>query len=99
MDVNSLYTNIDHKEGTDACYKKLETQKNKTIPSNTLKNCILSIVKSNIFQFCNTFHIQKGESNGYPMTANYAKLLMLMDMFETSLLNDFHKKNTTTFYQ
>ena len=27
MDVNSLYTNIDQEEGSDACYKKLETQK------------------------------------------------------------------------
>ena len=24
MDINSLYTNIDHEEGADACYKKLE---------------------------------------------------------------------------
>ena len=33
MDVNSLYTNIDQEEGSDACYKKLETQKNKSAPS------------------------------------------------------------------
>ena len=59
MDVNSLYTNIDHKEGTDACYKKLKTRKNNTVQSNTLKSCILLILKSNIFRFCNTFHIQK----------------------------------------
>ena len=59
MGVNSLYTNIDHEEGTYAYYKKLETRKNKTVPSNTSKNCILLILKSNIFRFCNTFHIQK----------------------------------------
>ena len=91
MDDNSLYTNIDHEEGADACYKKLEKRKNKTVPSNTLKNCILLILKSNIFRFCNTFHIQKkGTAMGTPMAANYANLFM--DMFETSLLNDFHKK-------
>ena len=91
MDVNSLYTNIDHEEGADACYKKLGARKNKTVSSNTLKNCILLILKSNIFWFCNTFHIQKkGTAMATPMAANYANLFM--DMFETSLLNDFHKK-------
>ena len=62
MDVNSLYNNIDDEEGPDACYKKLETRKNKTSPSNTLKNCILLILKPNILWFCNTFHIHKGDS-------------------------------------
>ena len=91
MDVNNLYTNIDHEEGADAYNKKLETCENKTIPSNTLKNCILLILKSNIFRFCNTFHIQKkGTAMGTPMAANYANLFM--DMFETFLLNDFHRK-------
>ena len=75
MGVNSLYTNIDHEEGTYACYKNLETRKNKTVSSNTSKNCILLILKSNIFRFCNTFHIQKkGTAMGTPMAANYANL-------------------------
>ena len=38
MDVKSLYTNIDQEEGTDACYKKLETHNNRT--ENILKSCI-----------------------------------------------------------
>ena len=33
MDVNSLYNNIDHEDDADACYKKLETHKNKTARS------------------------------------------------------------------
>ena len=37
MDVSSLYTNIDHEEGAQACYEKLETRSNKTVPSTTLK--------------------------------------------------------------
>ena len=49
IDVNSLYDNIDHEEGAVASYRKLETHKNKTVPSKTLKNCILLILKSNIF--------------------------------------------------
>ena len=27
MDVNNVYTNIDHEEGADACYKNGSTQK------------------------------------------------------------------------
>ena len=45
MDVNNLYTGIDDEEGADACHKELETPKNKTVPANTLKNCILLILK------------------------------------------------------
>ena len=29
MDVSSLYTNIDHEEGAEACFQKLEERKNK----------------------------------------------------------------------
>ena len=67
-------------------------RKNKTVPSNTLKNCILLILKSNIFQFFNTFDVQKkGTAMGTTMAANYAELST--DMFETSFLNNFHTKN------
>ena len=65
MDVNSLYTNIDYDEGADACYKNLETHKNKTLPSSTFKNCILLSLKSNIFQFCNFSYSKNGDNNGY----------------------------------
>ena len=37
MDVTSLYTNIDHDEGADACYEMLEKRVNKTVPSSPLK--------------------------------------------------------------
>ena len=91
MDVNNLYTDIDHKRGTDACYKKLETRKNKTVLRSTLKSCIQLFQKSNIFRFSNTFHLLKrGTGMGTSMAANYANLFM--KMFETLLLNDFHKK-------
>ena len=49
MDVASLYTNIDHEEGADACYDKLETRKNKTITSKMLKSLILLVLKCNAF--------------------------------------------------
>ena len=59
VDVTSLYTNINHEECADACYKKLKTRKNKTVPSNTLQSCTLLILKSNIFRLCSTLHLQK----------------------------------------
>ena len=40
MDVSSLYTNIDHDEGADACFEQLENRKNKTIPSLMLRSLI-----------------------------------------------------------
>ena len=36
LDVSSLYTNIPHNEGIDACYHNLNMRPNKTIPSYTL---------------------------------------------------------------
>ena len=30
MDVSYLYTNIDHEEGAEACFKKLKEKKNKS---------------------------------------------------------------------
>ena len=49
MDFSSLYTNIDHKEGAEACFQKLEERKNKFVPSIAIKNLILMILKSNAF--------------------------------------------------
>ena len=56
MDVSSLYTNIDHEEGAEACFKKLEERKNKSIPFIVIKNLILMILKSNAFQFGNEYY-------------------------------------------
>ena len=50
MDVSSLYSNIDHEEGEEACFKKLEERKNESIPSIVIKNLILMILKSNAFR-------------------------------------------------
>ena len=58
MDVASLYTNIDHEEGADACYDKLETRKNKTITSKMLKSLILLVLKCNAFTFGNSIYKQ-----------------------------------------
>ena len=43
MDVSSLYTNIDHDEGANACYEMLERRVNKTVGSSLLKKLILLV--------------------------------------------------------
>ena len=91
MDVNSLYTNIDQEEGSDACYKKLETHKNKSAPWKTLKDCILLILKSNISVLWYSSSTKKGDM-GSPVATNYVNLFMRI--FETSLQNKFYKKKT-----
>ena len=81
MDVSSLYTNIDHEEGAEACFKKLEERKNKSIPSIVIKNLILMILKSNAFRFGNEYFRQKtGTALGTPMAPNYADIFT--DSFE-----------------
>ena len=82
MDVNSLYTNIGHEEVASACYKKLEPRAKKTVPSNSLKNCILLILKSNIFWFCNTFDKQKRGQHWVP------QWLLIMQTYLWTCLKD-----------
>ena len=88
MDVSSLYTNIDHEEGAEACFKKLEERKNKSIPSIVIKNLILMILKSNAFRFGNEYYRQiTGTAMGAPMAPNYVNLFM--DNFEQNVLDDY----------
>ena len=88
MDMSSPYTNIDHEEGAEACFKKLEERKNKSIPSIVIKNLILMILKSNAFRFGNEYYRQiTGTAMGTPMAPNYANLFM--DNFEQNLLRDY----------
>ena len=90
MDVSSLYTNIDHNEGAEACYVKLEERKNKTITSVVLKSLILLVLKSNAFRFGNTvYHQLMGTAMGTPMAPNYANLFMTK--FETDLIESYYK--------
>ena len=91
MDVSSLYTNIDHEEGAEACFKKLEERKNKSIPSIVIKNLILMILKSNAFRFGNEYCRQiTGTAMATPMAPNYANLFM--NNFEQNLLHDYSQK-------
>ena len=87
MDVPSLYTNIDHEEGEEACFKKLEERK-KTTPSIVIKSFILMMLKSNAFRFGNEYYRQITRTvMGTPMAPNYGKLFM--NNFEQNLLRDY----------
>ena len=97
MDVGSLYTNIDHHEGADACFEALEKRKNKTITSSPLRRLILLVLKSNIFRFDNTYYQQiKGTAMGTPMAVNYANLFL--EKFETEMLNEYERKTNLRPY-
>ena len=95
MDVASLYTNIGHREGAEACFQKLETRKNKDIPSSLLKDLILTVLQSNVFRFGNHLYKQiKGTAMGTPMAPNYANLFMTV--FEENMIKDYHRKTGLT---
>ena len=91
MDVASLYTNIDHEEGAEACYQAMENRKNAKIPSSLLKKLILLVLKSNVFRFNKQLYKQiKGTAMGTPMAVNYANLFL--DKLETEMLREYEKK-------
>ena len=91
MDVTSLYTNIDHEEGAQACYEKLEERSNKTIPSKTLKSLIMLVLKCTAFKFGSKIYEQvKGTCMGTPMAPNYANLFM--DKFENEFIKEYARK-------
>ena len=89
MDVRSLYTNIDHDEGVQACVEKLEQRKRKSIPSSTLGALIFLVLKSNAFRFGHMIYRQvMGTAMGTPMAPNYANLFMAK--FEEEVITSYH---------
>eukprot|EP00111_Clytia_hemisphaerica_P014752 TCONS_00043472-protein len=90
MDVASLYTNIDHEEGANACFDHLEQRNKKSISSSYLKKLILLVLRSNVFRFgCNIYHQIKGTAMGTPMAPNYANLFMAS--LETKMLDEYYE--------
>ena len=61
LDVSSLYTNIPHNKGIDACRHFLNTRdhSSSTIRTETLCDLIRMILTMNIFEFNNNYYIQK----------------------------------------
>ena len=90
MDVTSLYPNIDHQEGTKACFSFLELNAS-SIPAVALKKLILLVLQSNTMAFMNRFfHQVKGTAMGTGMAVNYANLFMAS--FEDNMLKSYFDK-------
>ena len=92
MDISSLYTNIDHNEGADSCYRALQKRSLKKVSSAILKKLILLVLQSNIFRFNEQLYRKiKGTAMGTPMAVNYANIFL--DDFENKMLDEFYEIN------
>ena len=88
MDVTSLYPNIDHEEGTEACYDRLRRHKIPSLLCNFLRRLIYLVLKCNTLRFGSRFfHQIKGTAMGTPMAVNFANIFM--SKFEEEMLNEF----------
>ena len=92
MDVSSLYTNIDHEEGAEACFKKLEERKKiHSIYRHQKFNFHDQALKSSAFRFGNEYYRQiTGTAMETPMAPNYTNLFL--DNFEQNLMRDYFQK-------
>ena len=92
MDVNSLYPNIDHEEGAEACYEYLLQYDIFPLLSKCLLRLIYLVLKCNTLSFGSRFlHQIKGTAMGTPMAVNFANLFMTK--FESEMLCDFEAAN------
>ena len=77
LDVSSLYTNIPHNEGINACDHFLRTSSRNTIPTGTLCDLIRMILTMNNFCFNDNHYLQiHGTAMGTKMVPSYANLLL-----------------------
>ena len=77
IDVSSLYTNIPHNEGIDACRKYLSTRTIEEPPTWLIINLPRYILTLNYFEFNGrVYHQVSGTAMGTKMAPNYANLFM-----------------------
>ena len=83
----SLYTNIPHNEGINACDHFLRTSSHNTIPTGTLCDLIRMILTMNNFSFNDNHYLQiHGTAMGTKMAPSYANLFL--GYFETNALEN-----------
>ena len=88
LDVSSLYTNIPHNEGIDACRHFLNTRDRNASPisTETLCDLIRMILTMNNFSFNDKHYLQThGTAMGTRMAPSYANLFLAK--FETDALS------------
>ena len=91
LDVSSLYTNIPHNEGINACDHFLRTRRNNNIPTGTLCDLIRMILTMNNFSFNDNHYLQiHGTAMGTKMAPSFANLSL--GHFEANALENapFH---------
>ena len=77
LDVSSLYTNIPHNEGINACDHFLRSSSHNTIPTGTLCDLIRMILTMNNFSFNDNHYLQiHGTAMGTKMAPSYANLFL-----------------------
>ena len=77
LDVASLYTNIPHTDGIDACTYFLAKDNDNFLSTEDISKLIKLVLESNYFQFDSDFFLQKmGTAMGSPMAPAYASLFM-----------------------
>ena len=87
LDVSSLYTNIPHNQGIDACRHFLDTRPNKHIPTETLCDVLRTILAINNFTFDQPHYLQiHGTAMATKMAPSFANLFL--GMFETNALTN-----------
>ena len=79
MHVVELYPNIPHEEGLSALRKRLETQKEKYVSTDTIIDLAAAVLKYNIFTFRKKTLQQKW---GTAIATNFAPLYSILFMTE-----------------
>ena len=86
MDVNSLYTNIPHKDGINACRSFIDRHSTDPALRNDIPILIDFILTHNLFKFNNDHYLQIiGTATGTKMAPAYANISM--DANQTSILS------------
>ena len=77
LDVVSLYTNIPHDEGIEACREAWNKRVNPTIPTRCLVELLSHVLKLNNFEFNGEHYLQiNGTAMGTKMAPSYANIFM-----------------------
>ena len=104
MDVNSLYTNIDHKEGTDACYKNWKRRKIKLFHQTLWRIAFYQLWNLTFSSFATLLIYKKGRAMGTQWLLIMQSYLCLWTCLKHHFLMTFTKNwkeslNIATFYQ
>lgn len=77
LDVTSLYTNIPHDEGIEACRKVWDSRAIKSPPTESLVNLLSLVLKRNNFVFNDEHFLQvNGTAMGTRVAPSYANIFM-----------------------